>query len=321
VLIHGETGTGKELLAHMIHEHSPRSRGPFIRVNCAALPDTLLESELFGHVKGAFTGATGDRKGRFEAADGGTIFLDEIGDISQSLQIRLLRVLQEREIERVGEQQTRKINVRVITATHRRLESEMAAGRFREDLYYRLNVVYLFIPPLRERPDDILPLVEYFLSRFNRENLKAVQIKSAEVIRILTGYSWPGNVRQLQNCIEKAVILAPGDELTIDLLPAEIATQDGDQGSGSSARSEGLGAGGIPELIQQTMAEGKNSGDVYAQMLSRMEKPLLVAALSATRGNQLAASRLLGINRNTLREKLVRHALLTPRPVRQKRET
>lgn len=312
VLLQGETGTGKELLAHLIHEHSPRANGPFIRVNCAALPDTLLESELFGHVRGAFTGATADRMGRFEAADEGTIFLDEIGDISPQLQVRLLRVLQEREIERVGEQRVRRISVRVIAATHRDLEQEVAARRFREDLYYRLNVVHLQVPALRERPEDILPLVEFFLSRYNQENLKRVHIKDPAVIAAFQRCPWPGNVRELQNCVEKAVVLAAGDELTLDLLPAVAVPW---VATGATPAPESTAAQGPAVTLEAMVREAAGRGEVpvgnaYRHLLGRCERPLLAWAMEQAGGNQLAASRWLGINRNTLRQKLLAHGLL-----------
>jgi len=318
VLITGETGTGKELLAHLIHQHSQRANGPFIRVNCAALPETLLESELFGHVRGAFTGATADRKGRFEAADNGTIFLDEIGDMSPKLQVRLLRVLQEREFERVGEGRTRKINVRVIVATHRDLAAEVAANRFREDLFYRLNVVYLHLPPLRERPDDILPLAEFFLSRYNQENLKRVQIRSPAVVAVFQRYPWPGNVRELQNCIEKAVILAPGEELTIDLLPATAVSLAADTPAVASPPSAGAAAERLlGEWFREEFAAGRFApGEAHRQAVAAVEKPLLEAVLDQTGGNQLAASRVLGINRNTLRAKLRQYGI-RPGPARE----
>ncbi len=311
VLILGETGTGKEMFAHLIHQHSPRANGPFIRVNCGALPDALLESELFGHVRGAFTGATADRKGRFEAADGGTIFLDEIGDVSPQLQVRLLRVLQEREIERVGEQTPRRINVRVIAATHRDLEKELAAGRFREDLYYRLNVVYLHIPPLRQRREDILPLAEFFLDRYNRENLKHVQVGLPEVVAVLQAYAWPGNVRELQNCMEKAVVLSQTSEITLDLLPSAIlSTANGGGVPGMAAAGALPAAGGVQELIRQALARvGDSGGRAYDEVIGQVEKALIAAALERTDGNKLAASRLLGINRNTLHIKMMQYGL------------
>lgn len=222
VLILGETGTGKELVAEGIHFENARREKPLVKVNCSALPETLLESELFGHAKGAFTGAVKDKQGRFELADGGTLFLDEIGDISSLIQLKLLRVLQQHEFERVGENRVRRVNVRIITATHRDLRRLVAEGRFREDLFYRLNVFPIQVPPLRERKTDILPLVEHFLERFNRETGKAISQLSADVRRILMDFCWPGNVRQLENAIEHAFVTCQGPEIGLFDLPVEI---------------------------------------------------------------------------------------------------
>ncbi|MDC7234904.1 MAG: nif-specific transcriptional activator NifA, partial [Spirochaetales bacterium] len=208
VLIRGESGTGKELVAHAIHYNSLRAEKPFIKVNCAALPESVIESELFGHEKGAFTGALATRKGRFEMADGGTIFLDEIGELSAMTQVKLLRVLQEREIERVGGSETIKVNVRVIAATNRNLEEEIAAGSFREDLYYRLNVFPVHIPPLRERKTDIMLLADFFTEKYSRKNRKTVKRISSSAIDLIMSYHWPGNVRELENCIERASLLS-----------------------------------------------------------------------------------------------------------------
>ncbi|HET6464504.1 MAG TPA: nif-specific transcriptional activator NifA [Nitrospiria bacterium] len=222
VLLRGESGTGKELIARAIHYNSPRSDRPFIKVNCAALPETLLESELFGHERGAFTGATQLRKGRFEMADGGTLFLDEIGDIPLSTQVKLLRVLQEQRFERVGGSQTLSVDVRLVAATHRNLESAIQDGAFREDLYYRLNVVPIFLPSLRERKEDIPLLIEYFLSRCNKEHHKQIRI-APDVLRVMIQYHWPGNVRELENCIERMVVMAESSEITFQSMPSSIA--------------------------------------------------------------------------------------------------
>ena len=221
VLLRGESGTGKELVARAIHYNSPRADRPFIKVNCAALPETLLESELFGHERGAFTGATQRRSGRFELADGGTIFLDEIGDIPLTMQIKLLRVLQEQQFERVGGTATISVDVRVVAATHRDLERGIEEGGFREDLYYRLNVVPIFLPPLRERPEDIPLLIDHFVSGFNLENKKQVKI-SQEVMGLLMQYHWAGNVRELENCIERMVVMAESDLITFGTIPPNI---------------------------------------------------------------------------------------------------
>ena len=213
VLLRGESGTGKEVIARAVHNLSPRKEAPFVRVNCAALTESLLESELFGHEKGAFTGAMGMRKGRFEMAHGGTLFLDEIGDISPSFQAKLLRVLQEREFERVGGSTPIKVDVRLVMATNRNLEKMVAAGEFRADLYYRINVVSIFLPPLRERRDDIPLMVEHFLQRFNRENSRRVKV-TPRALKVLTSCYWPGNVRELENCVERTATMAVNDELT-----------------------------------------------------------------------------------------------------------
>src|SRR5947209_1069844 len=212
VLLVGETGTGKELIARNIHRLSPRGDGPYVRVNCGALTESLLESELFGHVKGAFTGAIDNKTGRFEAAHGGTIFLDEISTISPKLQVKLLRVLQERELERVGESRTIRVDTRVVAATNQLLEDEIEAGHFREDLYYRLNVVPIYLPPLRQRRTDIPPLTQFFLERYCEENHRPTADVPAEILKGLQEYDWPGNVRELENYCERAVVLAHGDE-------------------------------------------------------------------------------------------------------------
>src|SRR5208283_602469 len=220
VLILGESGTGKELIAQAIHEESPRSTKPFVKVNCAALTETLLESELFGHEKGSFTGAVGRREGRFELADGGTIFLDEIGDISPALQMKLLRVLQQREFERVGGTETLKVDVRIVAATNRDLAGEVKAGKFREDLYYRLNVVTVTLPPLRHRKGDIPALVSHFLDRYCKAYNKDIDGLAPGTLNALLAHSWPGNVRELENVIERGVVLAKGRQLSTDDLPA-----------------------------------------------------------------------------------------------------
>ena len=213
VLLRGESGTGKEVIARAVHNLSPRKNEPFIRVNCAALTESLLESELFGHEKGSFTGAVGMRKGRFEMAHGGTLFLDEIGDISPSFQAKLLRVLQEREFERVGGQHPIKVDVRLVLATNRNLEKMVASGEFRADLYYRINVVSIFLPPLRERREDIPLMVEFFMQRFNRENQRTIRV-TPQALRVLSSCYWPGNVRELENCVERTATMAMADELT-----------------------------------------------------------------------------------------------------------
>jgi two-component system NtrC family response regulator/two-component system response regulator HydG len=222
VLILGESGTGKELIAQAIHEESPRREKPFVKVNCAALSETLLESELFGHEKGSFTGAAGKREGRFELADGGTLFLDEIGDVTPALQVKLLRVLQQKEFERVGGTQTLKVDVRVVAATNKDLGAEVKAGKFREDLYYRLNVVSVTLPPLRKRKSDVPSLVSHFIEKYNEAHGKNVKGLAPGTLNALLSYDWPGNVRELSNVIERAVVLARENELTSDDLPATL---------------------------------------------------------------------------------------------------
>ena len=222
ILVLGESGTGKELVAQAIHEASPRREKPFIKVNCAALTETLLESELFGHEKGSFTGAAGRREGRFELADGGTLFLDELGEISPALQVKLLRVLQQQEFERVGGTETIKVDVRVVAATNKDLEAEVKAGRFREDLYYRLNVVAVTLPPLRRRKSDIPALVQHFLERYGQMHGKKITGLAPGTLNALLAHDWPGNVRELGNVIERAVVLARGTELTSDDLPETL---------------------------------------------------------------------------------------------------
>ncbi len=223
VLLRGESGTGKELVAKLIHQRSPCASGPFIRVSCAALSETLLESELFGHEKGAFTGAHQRRKGRFELANGGTLFLDEIGDIPLSVQVKLLRVLQEMSFERVGGNETLSVKVRILSATHRNLENAVVAETFRQDFYYRINVIPLQIPPLRERQEDIPLLVDHFLEKFNQENEKSVRL-SPQIMHLFSQYDWPGNVRELENCLERLVVLAEEEAVTLKTIPPAIAT-------------------------------------------------------------------------------------------------
>jgi transcriptional regulator with GAF, ATPase, and Fis domain len=301
VLIHGETGTGKELIARIIHEHSRRANAPFITVNCGALSESLLESELFGHVKGAFTGAVTDRKGRFEAAHTGTIFLDEIGEVSPGMQVRLLRVLQEMEIERVGDTKTRKLDVRVLAATNRVLEKEVEAGRFRADLYYRLNVVYLQIPPLRNRPEDIPHLVEHFLNAFAQRNARYIESVSREVMETLTSYAWPGNIRELENCLEKMVVMAPGKELTADLLPMAVVAFDPHQ-----ERDKDQGMASFEARLRQWMkiethaALDRNATDLYEHVRAKWERYLFEAVLDSCGNNKSKAAQYLGITRNTL---------------------
>ena len=234
VLITGESGTGKELAAQAIHQNSPRAQAPFVKLHCAALAESLLESELFGHERGAFTGAVGRREGRFKQADGGSLFLDEIGDISPAIQVKLLRFLQEKTFERVGGNETVKVDVRIIAATNRDLEAEVAAGTFREDLFYRLNVVNIEMPPLRARPGDLLPLATHFLQRFATENGKHVDGFDDDAIERIGAYRWPGNVRELENIMERAVVLCDGAKVTARHLPAGVGARTGVRIPGST---------------------------------------------------------------------------------------
>ncbi|NNE65141.1 MAG: sigma-54-dependent Fis family transcriptional regulator [Pyrinomonadaceae bacterium] len=290
VLVTGETGTGKELIAREIHIISPRSNGPFIALNCAAVPENLLEDELFGHVKGAYTGAQADRKGRFEQADGGTLFLDEIGDMNMSLQAKLLRVLQEREFEKLGANNSSTVDVRVLAATSADLEEKIEQGEFRADLYHRLNVVHLNIPPLRERPDDVIPIARGLLSRFCADaGLPDMEI-SEEIEGVLRSNSYPGNVRQLQNAMERAAVFAGMDELSVEHLPDEIRNQ-----SEFSRIKHGFVPTSIPD-----------EGIDFTEIVSNIEKEILLRTLDKTNGNKMQAARLLNMKRTTLVEKVKR---------------
>ncbi|MGC8989032.1 MAG: sigma-54 interaction domain-containing protein [Verrucomicrobiia bacterium] len=266
VLICGETGTGKELVAQAIHYNSDRAEGPFVRVNCAALPEALVESELFGHVRGAYTGAVRDRKGRFELANGGTLFLDEVGDVPPAIQVKLLRVLQEQEFERVGDTQLIKVNVRVVAATHRDLAVMVANGRFREDLFYRLNVFPIYVPPLRRRRSDIMPLAEHFLHLYTKQQRSRAKVFSAEARRRLMAYSWPGNVRELENAVERAVLICNSETIDVQHLPPAL------------------------QAIEDESAESDNS---LAAQVSNLERKLITEALRAAGGNMTAAASVL----------------------------
>ena len=276
VLITGESGVGKELVANTIVNYSDRRDKPFVKVHCAALNANLLESELFGHVKGAFTGAVADKKGRFELADGGTIFLDEIGEIDANTQIKLLRVLQEHEFEKVGGEKTIKTDVRVIAATNRNLEEEIKKGNFREDLYYRLNVVRLEVPPLRERKEDIFLLATEFLNQFNKEDGKNVEGFSSEVRSKLSSYDWPGNIRELRNCIESAVVMCRGSVIEVDDLPTNVRNASKD------------GCVEIP----------------LGSTMEAAEKAVILATLNYCKGNKSKAADVLGLGRKTVLRKL-----------------
>ncbi|MGB6045474.1 MAG: sigma-54 dependent transcriptional regulator [Pirellulales bacterium] len=306
VLLLGETGTGKELIAKAVHHLSHRRNGPFVRVNCGALSESLLESELFGHVRGAFTGAVGNRAGRFEAAHTGTIFLDEINSTSPKLQVKLLRVLQEREFERVGDTDTIRVDTRVIAASNRDLIREIESDRFREDLFYRLNVVPIRIPPLRERREDISELVSHFLNHYNELNDRFVVHIHSDAMQLLQEYRWPGNVRELQNYLERAVVLADGDELTPDLLPDDLHSSEGPPRQGRRADLESLAC----ELVQEGLASaGANDDNLHARIVNRIERELIAQVMAGCDNIQVKAANKLGINRNTLHKKLKEYSL------------
>ncbi len=302
VLLLGETGTGKELIARALHELSHRASGPFIRVNCGALSESLLESELFGHVKGAFTNAYENRTGRFEAAHGGTIFLDEINSMSFTLQVKLLRVLQEQEFERVGDSKTIRVDCRIVAATNRDLTDEIEEGRFREDLYYRLNVVPIYLPPLRDRTEDIPLLVQHFARRYAAANNRQLPRVPEEVLNVLKGYAWPGNVRELQNNIERAIVLCQGEEMTIDLFPPHVRGLAPIRlGRAKTGTLETL----CSELVTLGVTEaGEDSTNVHERVVSLVERELILQVLRSCQGVQTKAATRLGINRNTLHKKI-----------------
>jgi len=282
VMIRGESGTGKELIAHALHHHSPRAGKPFVRVNCAALPETLVETELFGHERGAFTGAQARRKGKFEQADGGTLFLDEIGELSPSTQAKLLRVLQGREFERVGGDQTIRVDVRLITATNKDLEKALADGTFREDLYYRLNVFTIYVPPLRERKSDVLLLADHFVEKYARVHQRTIKRISTPAIDMLMAYHWPGNVRELENTLERAVLVADGDVIHGHHLSPTLQT----------AEASGT-------VISRSLAEA----------VCVFESNLIQDALKTTRGNRARAARLLDTTERILSYKVRRYGI------------
>ncbi len=306
VLLLGETGTGKELIAHAIHDLSQRRNRPFVRVNCGALSESLLESELFGHVRGAFTGAIDNRTGRFEAAHSGTIFLDEINSTTPHLQVKLLRALQEREFERVGDTQTIRVDTRVIAASNRDLLAEAAAGRFRDDLYYRLNVVPIHLPPLRDRREDIPELVAHFLDLYNEQNDRYVAHIDPRALAALQQYQWPGNVRELQNYVERAVVMAPGDELTLDLLPSAVTTGRTPRAIGVALDFDAL----AEELVHLGLGNaGNEADDIHSRIVDRVEREVIAQVLFQCDGVQIKAASRLGINRNTLHKKLKQYGL------------
>jgi transcriptional regulator with GAF, ATPase, and Fis domain len=307
VLLLGETGAGKELIAHAVHALSGRRDRAFVRVNCGALSESLLESELFGHVRGAFTGAIDNRTGRFEAAHQGTIFLDEINSTTLHLQVKLLRVLQEREFERVGDTRTIRVDTRVIAASNRDLLELALAGEFREDLFYRLNVVPIYLPPLRERVEDVPELVTHFLNFYNDKNDRYVAHIEPRALEALQRYAWPGNVRELQNYVERAVVMAEGDELTFELLPEAVRT-------GRQPKSLGPRTMSFEELTEELVVRGlgaatEDDHDLHGRIVNRVEREVISQVMTICDSVQIKAAARLGINRNTLHKKLKEYGL------------
>jgi Nif-specific regulatory protein len=307
ILISGETGTGKELVANVIHYNSPRATGPLVKVNCSALPETLLESELFGHVKGAFTGAVESRKGRFELANGGTLFLDEVAEMSPRIQVKLLRVLQEKEFEPVGGTQTIRVDVRVVVATNKDLRKEVREGRFREDLYYRLNVIPIHLPPLRNRRQDIPLLVNHFLEKYNREDNKNVTKISPEALDRLLEYPWPGNVRELENCIERAVVMSPGEAVTAGLLPEEVVSYKPTPNHGDTDVLSCNDA--AVRMATERSCEGADDfAAVREKLIHAVEETIIRTALSR-RTTHRELAEMLGMSRTTLRKKIRQYGI------------
>jgi sigma-54 specific flagellar transcriptional regulator A len=289
ILLNGETGTGKGMVARAIHQNSKRKNKPFISINCGAIPENLLESELFGHVRGAFTGATCSKQGKFELADSGTILLDEIGDMSPDLQVKVLKVLEEGEFEQVGGAKTIKVDVRIVAATHRDLSEEVQKGNFREDLYYRLYVIPLMLPSLRDRKSDIPFLIAHFLEQFNQKNDRSVQKIADEALDMMRGYSWPGNVRELKNMMERLVVLKGSGEITARDLPSEIKA--------------------VHKYEPSTTIEISDEGICLNSAVTEFEKALILQSLEKTKWVKNKAAKLLHLNRTTLVEKIKRHHL------------
>jgi transcriptional regulator with GAF, ATPase, and Fis domain len=316
VLLLGETGTGKEVIANAIHQLSHRVSGPLVKVNCGALSESLLESELFGHVRGAFTGAVGNRAGRFEAAHTGTIFLDEINSTSLHLQVKLLRVLQQKQFERVGDTETVTVDTRLIAASNRDLAEEIRSERFREDLYWRLNVVPIELPPLRKRREDIPLLVSYFLKFYNEQNQRYVVHIQREAMAAMQDYHWPGNVRELQNYVERAVVMSETDEFTIELLPGVVT-------GSQPAQDFSVGAPSLPpdfeSLSKLLVAQGlrlapPESNDLHSRVVDKVERELILQVLQMCGQVQTKTAIKLGINRNTLHKKMKDYNLESDEP-------
>jgi two-component system nitrogen regulation response regulator GlnG len=311
VLITGESGTGKELVARAVYQHSRRAAGPFLAINCAAIPEHLLESELFGHEKGAFTGADRRRIGKFEQVSGGTVFLDEVGDMAPLTQAKMLRFLQEQQFERLGGAETVHTDVRLLAATNQDLESLVAAGKFRADLFYRLSVFTIRLPPLRERGEDLLLLVQHYLHRFGRELGKEVQAISPDALALLQQFSWPGNVRELQSVLKQAILQAAGTVLVPGFLPVSLRKAD-EAATTSPSLSPGE-EGAFARFIDDELRRGGEG--LYAEVLRRMERTLLTRVLQHTGGNQLQAARILGITRGSLRTKIRDHGITIARTI------
>jgi len=292
ILIKGESGTGKELIARAIYHYSSRAEKPFMAINCSAIPEQLLEAELFGYERGAFTGADFKRLGKFEQCHKGTLFLDEIGDMALPLQAKLLRVLQDGEIQRLGSPESIKTDVRIITATNKKLEELVEKGCFREDLYYRINVVNINVPPLRERKEDIPELINYFIHKYNQKFGKTIKGMTSETLAKFKSYSWPGNVRELENTIQRAVVFSKGDYLSVELL-----------NSFSEQKRHNHDFDKITEELAQLALQSKGAY-IFDEVLKKVEKQMIRKALELTEGNQVQAAKLLGISRNTLRKKL-----------------
>ena len=304
-LITGESGTGKELIARAIYHHSKRSEKPFLAINCAAIPENLLESELFGHERGAFTGATNQRIGKFEQCNGGTLFLDEIGDMTPATQTKILRVLQSGTLERVGGNQPVKVDVRIIAATNKPLEQAVADRQFREDLFYRLNVVRLHVPPLRERRADIPLLVDYFLQKFAQKNKQAIKALTAEALRALEAYEWPGNVRELENVVHRALVVSKNEAILTGDLPPEISKQSKMENRETITAAPALAPSQTDDIgmIAQTLFHLARR-DPKLKVIPFLEREMVIHALKETKGNQVQAAKILGITRATLRKRI-----------------
>jgi DNA-binding NtrC family response regulator len=302
VLITGESGTGKELVARAIYQHGPRAKAPFLALNCAAIPENLLESELFGHEKGAFTGAERRRIGKFEQCSGGTLFLDEIGDMPLASQAKVLRLLQEQAFERVGGNETVRTDVRLIAATHRDLEAWSAEGKFRPDLYYRLGVFTIHLPPLRQRGDDLPLLVHHYVRRFNRELSRDVREVTPEAMDLLRSYPWPGNIRELQSMLKQTLLRVTGPVIAAESLPAPVSAHAVQPRAEGIAPVSGSARSAIESFLRQELQDGGEG--LYQHVHRQVDERLLPLVLQATGGNQLRAAQRLGITRRTLRLKL-----------------